>query len=386
MSEAVKTIRFKTLVDQGNALAVMEKLGYQFEVLDKEMSKTSVTASGKLSPALQNVSRRDLGMFASQLLMTSGVTGRFTAQLSNMATGLATGGATGAAFAGFAAIIQLIGDNTKQTILELNAFQKAVDSLINIQTGKGAFNIKAEDIPAAIEKLKSNIKGAFELSQSMTVEEIAKRQELNAEIIETNLAMYQSIEVLERQKKKYDELAKGKDVLSKAGLLWTGVIEKENREVANSIKVMNEYEEMLKRIAALRLAFLQQQNEARAKETRYGGLKGPFNVSEVAMPIKPDIQQFAQLTESEEEMLSDMRRFSESSASIFAQNMGSAWESIFGEANSMFEQMISNWANMLFEKVGFGIFNMLFGGIDFFGFARNLVGGQATADKYRVGK
>lgn len=382
-----KEIEINVKVNNRGAKVGFDQIGDAVKKLNPELSKMAITTEGKLSPALQNVSRRDLGIFASQLLITGGVTGRFTNQLSNLATGLATGGVIGAAFAGFAALVQLIGDNTKTTILELNDFQRAVESMINIQTGKGAFNIKAEDIPKAIETLRSNIKQTMELSQSMTVEEIAKRQELNAEIIETNFAMYQSIEVLERQKKSYDALAKGKDILIKAGLVWTDIINKETdvtKKLTEEIKKQADaYKEMLQRIEALRSAYLGQRVTHRASQTRYGGLsdrasretQGMVNIPEKPVVNLGDLEQMRQ----------DMIQFSQAASSVFAMNMSQAWQSIFGEANSMFEQMLMAWQSMLFEKIGFGIFNMLFGGIDLFGFARNLTAGSATATKYRMG-
>ena len=89
-----------------------------------------------------------------------------------------------------------------------------------------------------------------------------------------------------------------------------------------------------------------------------------------------------------QEMQQQMDQFSQTSAWVFTYNMVSAWENIFGEANSMFEQLMASWASMMFEKLGmalFGmVFNMLGGGV--FGAARGAVSMQATAAKYGMGK
>jgi len=162
---------------------------------------------------------------------------------------------------------------------------------------------------------------------------------------------------------------------------------KGKKEVTKELgKQISAYDLMIQQINEQRAAFQKQINLHRAGQTRYGGLLGPFPVpGMVDVPKKPealtpDMQRELQQREQ------DMLQFAQATSHVFAMNMNQAWQSIFGEANSMFEQMISAWANMLFEKVGFGIFNMLFGGIDFFGFARNVTSGQAAAGKYRMNK
>ena len=141
---------------------------------------------------------------------------------------------------------------------------------------------------------------------------------------------------------------------------------------------------MIIRIKELRAAFQEQQVTHRAGQTRYGGLGDRASRETqgmVGVPEKPIIN-----LGDFEQIQNDMMQFSQMSAGIFAMNMNQAWESIFGEANSMFEQLLVAWQGMLFEKIGFGIFNMLFGGIDLFGFARNITSGNATAAKYRSGE
>jgi len=217
---------------------------------DQQLKKLygSTDKVAKSTALIGQASKRDFGMLATQVLYTSDITGKYSTILSNLATGLLTGGYIGAAFAGFAALINSISEESKQAAEEVKKFQGAVEQLINVQTIKGSFNILAEDIPEAIETLTANIKPMMELSQSMTVEEINNRNELNAEIMNTNFSMHQAIAVLEEMKKKYEELDRAKNVLTKAGLIYTlDETKKTNDEIIKDNKrVTEKYAEEIK--------------------------------------------------------------------------------------------------------------------------------------------
>ena len=40
-----------------------------------------------------------------------------------------------------------------------------------------------------------------------------------------------------------------------------------------------------------------------------------------------------------------------STAAVFQMNMNAAWQGVFGEANSMFEQLVASWADLLFQRL-----------------------------------
>lgn len=191
---------------------------------------------------------KNLELIKSKMNVGQEVTKKFARELSSLATGLLWGGFIGAAFTGFAELIQGISSDTEKATAQVKKFQGAVEQLINIQTSKGSFNILAEDIPEAIETLKANIKPLMELSQNMTIEEINNRSALNAEIIETNLSMHQAIAVLEEMKKKYEELDRAKNVLTKAGLIYTLEKTKETNDeiIKDNKRVTEKYAEELK--------------------------------------------------------------------------------------------------------------------------------------------
>ena len=77
---------------------------------------------------MATIGKRDIGIFASQILYSADVTGRLGSQLSNVATGLLTGGAIGAAFAGFAAIINVINTRNETQIKLINELTGSLDT------------------------------------------------------------------------------------------------------------------------------------------------------------------------------------------------------------------------------------------------------------------
>jgi gas vesicle protein len=379
-----------------------------FDGLNKEISKTSVTAEGKFSPALR-VSKHELGMMANQLLLTTGVAGKMTGQLSNLATGLLTGGFIGAAFAGFAAII----NGVTQRVNEHNTAMKALtDSSMDAATKISLIKkeLTALDDPSIWEPLIKNFNKVFGketalerlgMQREMFMYQLGKaygsvgfpesgyiaNKQAQIELYRKEQRTAQTLKDAQSYNGKILQLQK--EIDEALGKIQKEIDEALGKQEKKTEKIKTNYELMLERINKLRNAFTTQQNIYRAGQVNENiGLPGSVNYRAsretqgmVAVPEKPIIN-----LGDFESMQNDMMQFAQSSAGIFSMNMNQAWESIFGEANSMFEQMLSAWQSMLFEKIGFGIFNMLFGGIDLFGFARNLTAGNATAAKYGMGR
>ena len=157
MPEAVKEIKFRTTVDNKIALDSFDQIGESVKKLNPELSKIAVTTKGELTPALQNVSRRDLGLFANQLLYTGGAVGRIQIQLSQLATGLATGGMIGAGFAAGAAVISLITSGFEEANKKAEELKKTVEGLIRLKFKEGFFDVDPQKIPQAIELLKKKL-------------------------------------------------------------------------------------------------------------------------------------------------------------------------------------------------------------------------------------
>jgi len=111
--------------------------------VDKNLKKI-----GESTKKVGEFSKRDMGMFANQILFSSGVTGRLQGQLSNLATGLATGGAIGAAFAGASALISTLTENSQRWA---SALREAANNLVSVKDGMEG--IKVAITPTELDNL-----------------------------------------------------------------------------------------------------------------------------------------------------------------------------------------------------------------------------------------
>ena len=385
MPDAVKNIIFKTTVENAQAVQLLDAQGNAIKRMEQELSKTAVTATGKLSPAL-NISRRDMGLFANQMLYTVGATGKLGSQLSNLASGLLVGGVIGGTFAGFAAIINGI-------ITESEDFNKSLEKLgntsISVAEKVKIFTQELADLkePDFWYSVKLGFLNAMGGMSAMLVDIGLRTAELKKAFTEgtpmTGTTPY--LGGLEGQLESLEQQQKDAPTKERA-LSFNNAILQKQKEIDDVLgKQVDKIKDMTKELEKQINLW---KSVIRPEGVGVGNLmeqQGDYNIWKSG--IRPKGARLAPLSDiNNEKVQQDMRRFSEMSAGIFTQNMSSAWENIFGEANSMFEQMISAWASMLMEKIGIGIFSMLFGGIDLFGFARGLFGGQATAAKYGMGK
>lgn len=109
---------------------------------------------------LGDISKRDLGQFASQLLYSSGIAGRFAGHFSQFAAGLATGGIIGASLSGAAALIQQLTESTQKWN---SALESAAGSLLNVKSGleEVKFEISPEELNKLVNAFQS-ISDAFD--------------------------------------------------------------------------------------------------------------------------------------------------------------------------------------------------------------------------------
>ena len=112
----------------------------------------------KTSSLFNKFSRRDLGLLSSQLLYSAGSTGKLGGQLSNLATGLATGGVIGAAFAGFAALVNVLTEELKDQTAEVSGLRKEYDEMVKKNQELNEFDTnKLADLEKQRQELKDNI-------------------------------------------------------------------------------------------------------------------------------------------------------------------------------------------------------------------------------------
>ena len=217
----------------GAALKKIEEVQQKMLVSSDRMSKAydRVNASlqaglNKSGTAISNFSKRDLGMFSSQLLASANVTGKLGSQLSNLASGLLMGGWIGAAFAGFTAIINLMGRGTED-------LTKNLQELIKVQSTKGTFNVLPGNIPEAIELLKKEL---AELNDPRV-----KLPGFQGMIWGSGQreSLEEAIKILETEGKQVQETNKIINTLKQAGLTYT------EKEVDAQKKITTEKQKQL---------------------------------------------------------------------------------------------------------------------------------------------
>lgn len=274
---AENEIQLKITIDGKDAIATLKLTEEEIKKiktsLDSAGPAEGINKTTKAVTTLGNVSKRDLGMFANQLLYSSGISGRLGGQLSNLASSLLMGGTIGAAFAGFAAIISLItkeSEAAKKAVEELNG---VIRGLIEIQTTSGTFKIAGENIPEAIRLLK---------------EELEKAKEFGAAWLKDNpratniIALEESINVLEEANEKYLEQRNIINLLSDAGLTYTETITGGTKE--QNIVTQTSIDLMRKQVAEF-FKFWTAVKKAREEQRREQASR--FNVSPVNVPDKP---------------------------------------------------------------------------------------------------
>ena len=403
MPDATKNIKFKTSIDGS------EDVKNQFSDINNSIEDTANVADTKLKPAMVD---------AKQYTMRVGeATEETTSMFAGLAGSLIGGAGVVAAMLAARAIMEQFtkteleaaeeGDKFRQTLINI---QSAAE-VVNLSIGKATqslremtdemLTLKVLQLDEDIREIETGFSGLWKMFIMsaeaerdillQTKNQIIEIQKLREAGISGEGPMGQinwlkeqvklNIELRDlsygEERVKYDEIAK-----ELQGQL-NDLLGIEGKIIKDNIKAAKEH------FGELKGTLIEYLNIIRAIEKGAAGtttlpLATPGMVN---VPRKPKNQAMEDFwKEQAKDAEQEMQQFSQASAYIFAQNMNEAWESIFGEANSMFEQMISAWGSMLFEKVGFGIFNMLFGGIDILGFARGIFAGNSTAAKYGMGK
>ena len=375
MPDAEKKIRFKTSIEGG------EDVKKEFEDINQSIDKTSNTADTKLKPAMVDAEQYTMRVGEA----AEGTTSKFAGFVGQLVGGASVIVAVMAAKAAIEILknqfIDIQVDLSNLTGELKDNWTETYKAIVAWGDFEAAINkMSFADLEASLEGVNIKLKETqLYLKFTTDFEEWSgKAEELRLELakLEKERAMLE--ETLAKSRK---EGASADPTIIKATSARLEIIE----TITKEIKDQNN--ELEKQVALWRkiirpyeysgMAPMRDRKGGRGKEiSGGGGASMTNNMLEDQEQIKEQFRKAEQ----------DMQQFSQASANVFAQNMNQAWESIFGEANSLFEQMVSAWGSMLFEKIGFGIFNMLFGGIDILGFARNITAGNATAAKYGMGK
>lgn len=372
--------KMKELIDTQGRQAYESKTGLMVQRERKYALEQLITLQDKEEEGIRR-STRGYGSLASSLLATTTGTTGLSREVGILTTSLMSGAGLTAGLAMAIGLFKALTEESKKAKDEITEIGKNIQSLIQITEKKGAFNIPAENISQAIDLLRSQIRRPGFLTQGMTLEEISAQQSLNNEIFNQNSILLNAIKILEDEQKAHEDKLNIIERLSAAGLTYTEQIDKETEAIIKKDKALSQWRRGTGNIATG--DFGTQGLEPSRFQFRTDLLAGT-DFSQEQLRAMQEAQR------NMEEMYRERARleseFTMRTASVFTSNMTQAWRNIFGEANSMFEQLMQSWAQMFFQQVGTSLIGSLTGGIgDIFGFSRAVSGGNATAEKYRVG-
>jgi len=210
-------------------VALTKNAGTRMEAAFTRISNVAEKSINRTSGAMNNFSKRDLGLLANQLLHSSDITGRLGSQLTKLATGLATGGFIGASFAGFAALINMLSKETGDLTAKL-------ENLIKIKSTSGTFDVLPENIPEAIELLKKELAALSDPSVMLPgfqgkIWGSGQRESLE-----------EAIKILETEGKKAQETNNIINTLKAAGLTYTEKTTEKEKE--KTIELNRQYDIM----------------------------------------------------------------------------------------------------------------------------------------------
>lgn len=342
--DAVKNITFKVRADDKDAAT-------KIKALNNELSQTAVTTQGKLTPSLtqsnmqlQSMSRivqdmpfgfmavgNNITFMAEQMAYAKSQGIGLGAQLKGMAASLAGPGGVILGISALTTILTILQRESGKAKETINQLRQEIEELVKIQQPKGFFNIKPEDIPAALELLKEQRKATYEYGKFW-------REEggILGKDVET---IDETIKFLEQALETEKSRAMIVEMLTKAGLTYTEETKKQTEEIKKQKQALEEIINLTGARGAT--ANRIRRSGGATPSGRFGG----FDVSEVGMPNKPSPFD-AQALKEDFALVGDLIT---STAGLLRSEFMQAWEDIFGEANSLFEKFIANVVDQLLK-------------------------------------
>lgn len=303
------------------------------------MEEKAAVATGK--------SVRGLGSLASATMAASGsISGLGTgvSVLSNaLMSGVGLTGALAAAVIGFSLMMEAIRGARE----EQEKLNEEIAGFITITTSEGTFNITGSQIEGTLQQLRNQRIMLKEYGGNLSAGRVGfmpfGTKEFSKEEKERLSILDASIDVLEEANEKYKRQSLIMQTLSEAGMNYTETNKKINKGLKETKENLDRLNDPLKM-----LRDLYQQQQKRELPPGMGGLPSKFNMSMVAVPELPPITFTKKEFEEQYGMYADMIR---DTANIFRSEFGSAWEDVFGEANSLFEKLIASWAQTMADKL-----------------------------------
>lgn len=393
--------QMKTLIDTQGKAAYESASGIRIQRERKIALEELINVQDREIEATKR-STRGLGSLAASFIQSSTGASGFQREISILTTGLMGGVGLTAALAAGALGFKVLIDWLSKGREEMERFATSMDGVVNkfiqLQNPMSGFTypIKPEQLDTLISTVETQIKQYEGLAMS-----IAKS--MGAEVYGVNVgALLQQLKIMdnlsEEDRKRViaaektlaafqemkGQLEAQKYLAEQMALLDIDAVKTKEEKIKKQ-KELNKWSRPAFGIATGQ--FSEQGFDPSQAQFRTDLLGGAdFSREQLEAMRKARDEQKRMAIENEKLM----NTFIMSSANVFRSEMGSAWQSIFGEANSMFEKLMASWADILFQRLGTSLFTSLFGGVgggvgDLLGFSRTVNTGQGVAETYRVG-
>lgn len=278
----------------------------------------------------------------------------------------------GLALGALMVVIPLVMDYAKEmkaakewTELMAGAVEKATSNLFKSQSAFKGFEMPTEEeLRKNIEVLRGMVKEYENLTTKRSNEAILDNQMIDA----TKKGLLLKTDIQERltEAEKADKLL-NEEILKThketlAQLLAQEQVLKKMKELGYK-PATEKVPEEIDRFMSMEF-YLRKLDEAKRKEELIESknrifrhtIGYEFNLKD--QPVKPQLTITKDEIENSSKLYADLFK---DAADVMRSEFGSAWESIFGEANSLFEKLIASWASTLFTKLGNNLIGDLLG-------------------------
>lgn len=338
--------RMKELTATHGKFAYESKAGLIIQ-RERKIAMEQLIAIEEKAAVATGRSVRGLGSLASATMAASGsISGLGTgvSVLTNaMMSGVGLTGALAGVVIGFAAMMEAIRGARE----EQEKLNKEIAGFLTITTSEGTFNITGSQIEGTLQQLRNQRIMMKEYGGSLSAGRVGfmpfGTKEFSKEEKERLSILDASINVLEEANEKYKRQSQIIQTLSEAGMTYTQTnkdINKGLKETKVNLEQLNDPLKMLND--------LYRQQQKRELPAGMGGLPSRFNMGMVAVPELPPVTFTKKELEEQYGLYADMIR---DVSNVFRSEFGSAWEDVFGEANSLFEKLIASWAETMADKL-----------------------------------
>ena len=285
---------------------------------------------------------RGLGSLGSASVSALGSISGLGTGISVLSNSLMAGAGLSAGLAGITIAFSLLMESIRDANEETKKFNKSVADLIDVKLPGGGFKIAPENLQSTIDYLDAQIKQKeYFFKQQLQSNPLFGNVPKDDQLLKTYKA---TKEALEGINKEYQNQKAIIDSLTSAGFLYT----KEEEEGSNKRKTNNKeqlewlkkYEELLNDIYDSTLK-IQKENIGKTDD-----LMKPYKefftpgVKDIKKPgLSFDIKDVYADIYKENQLLIDSMI---SAADVLRSEFKSAWQDIFGEANSLFEKFMMN--------------------------------------------